>query len=261
MRVAIAFFGIPRLTEKCYPSIEEKILSQLPQNSENKIFFHLYNQKEIANPRSGEFTSIPEGAYKPFLGFNGELESPGDCLTRWKYEEIKKFGDTWNDNFASLKNLIHQLNSLYKVTSLIEKYSPDVVLFVRPDLIYHNNFPQKVFEFSYENPSSVFIPSWQWWGGYNDRFSICGRDIFKVYGHRIEQIFNFCQHLKEPLNAEKLVKFSLDRSNARVIPINLRASRARANGQIKKEKFFPLLGMGNFKNYIDYLKKKAESSF
>lgn len=258
MKIAIAFYGIPRSTTKSYPSIEKRILSTLPKNAEIKIFYHLYEQASVTNKRSGENAPIEQSAYTPFLVHNGFLETPGECLLKWPVHEIKKFGDTWHDDYQSLGNLMHQLNSLYEVTNLIESFDPDVVLFLRPDLIYHDTPPSEIYSFLLKEKSAIFIPSWQWWGGYNDRFSICGKEAYSSYGKRITQALNYCQANNKSLNSEELVKFASDKTNLVVYPLNVRASRARVDGTVKKEIFSSFRGMGGAKHAALLLFKRAQ---
>lgn len=258
MKIAVAFYGIPRSTVKSYPSIESKILSSLPENAEVQIFYHLYDQAEINNKRSGENAPIDRSAYSPFLKHKGLLEVPGGCLTRWEFEKIKGFGDTWGDEYQSLSNLMHQLNSLFEVTVLIDNFDPDVVLFLRPDLIYHDSPSHKIYSFLLKNKSAIFIPAWQWWGGYNDRFSICGKKAYSAYGKRVTQALNFCETQGKSLNSEELVKFAVDATGAEVFPLGVRASRARVDGSVKNELFSSFRGMGGMKHSANLITKKIQ---
>lgn len=258
MKIAIAFYGIPRSTIKSYPSIEEKIINTLPDGAETKIFYHLYDQAAISNKRSGENSPIEKSAYSPFLTHNGFLEVPGECLEKWPLEQIKEYGDTWNDNFQSLSNLMHQLNSLFEVTKLVEDFDPDIVIFLRPDLIYHDTPPHDAYSFILKAGRAIFIPDWQWWGGYNDRFSICNKESYKTYGKRITQALQFCETQKKSLNSEELVKFVIDKANISVYPLSIKASRARVDGTVKKEIFSTYRGMGGAKGSISLITKKIK---
>lgn len=260
MKIAIAFYGIPRSTLS-YPSIEQKIFSTLPKDAEVKIFYHLYDQAIISNKRSGENSIIEKAAYAPFLEHNGELELPGNCLEKWQFEQVKSFGDTWNDEYQSLSNLLHQLNSLFEVTTQIDKFGPDMVLFLRPDLIYHDSPPSTIYSYLFRNQSAVFVPSWQWWGGYNDRFAFCGKEAYSIYGKRITQVIQFCEQNKKSLNSEELVKFVLDSKKLNIYPLNVRASRARVDGTVKKEIFSSYRGMGGIKHCARLAHKKINLIF
>lgn len=121
MRIAVAFFGIPRNSSICFPSIEQNIYQHLPGNAQVRSYYHLYEPQLVDNPRSGENGFISESNYLPFAHMEGRLEEAGACLKCWGFDEIRKHGDVWRDNFKSLSNLIHQLNSLHAVTALVDK--------------------------------------------------------------------------------------------------------------------------------------------
>ena len=256
MKIAVAFFGIPRATQQCFPSIQKKILDTLPKDAEVKVFFHLYQQSMVINKRSKENGALTNEDYAPFLDFTGKLEAPEDCLETWDFEGIKESGDYWNDDFASLKNLIHQLNSLYEVTQMLKDYEPDVVLFIRPDLIYHDSFRNNCVRFSLKYPNSSFIPAWQWFRGLNDRFSICGKQSYEAYGERILNIKDYLSSVDNPLHSEDLLKFSLNKNNTLIMPLCIKASRVRIGGLIRKEKFSIFKKTGGFKSATSLIIKK-----
>lgn len=253
LKVAVAFFGIPRNSEICFPSIQENVLAQLPANSDVKCFYHLYEIQEIQNQRSGEMGELKADNYEPFHAMTGVLASTDGVLERWDFERVKALGDTWADEHASLRNLIYQLNSLHTVTAMMESFDPDFVVFVRPDNFYHSPLPAYVFAHPAARRRNVYIPDWQWWGGLNDRFAICGRDAYQAYGKRIEHIFDFCEATGRKLHSERLLKYVLQKAGARVCTMDTRASRVRINGAFADESFSPKRGMGKRENRYFHL--------
>ncbi|SEJ03502.1 hypothetical protein SAMN04244573_01083 [Azotobacter beijerinckii] len=237
MKIAVAYFGIPRNSKICYPSILQNIYAALPERADVESFYHFYRQDRVRNPHSGEDGALDSENYSAFAGMQGVLEPPDECLQRWEFERIKEFGDAWGDDFVSLGNLLRQLNSLYEVVSQVESFAPDFVLFVRPDLLYHDPMPSYIFRFPGLRRDNVYVPNWQWWGGLNDRFAICGRDSYKAYGRRIERIFDFCQATGRPLHSERLLKYALRQARSRVCTLNVRASRVRLDGKVVEELF------------------------
>lgn len=240
MKIVVAFFGIPRCTAISAPSIEANILAPLRKLGEVEVVYHLYEQKQVSNSRSGEHGQLDPANYTYFQQFRGITEVPGvahegDALNKWK-----SFGDAFADDFASLRNLRSQLYSLLQVSRLVESTNPDVVLFIRPDLLYHDPIPARLIEIAQENPKACIIPDWQWWGGYNDRFSICGRDAYWSYGTRIRQVINFCTQHQSPLHSESLVRYALKADGLKLYTTGLQASRVRVSGETKIEEFNPL---------------------
>ena len=248
LKIAVAFFGIPRNSPICFPSIEQNVLAQLPAGSDVKCFYHLYKIDEVQNSRSGESGELTANNYQPFESMNGTLTSTEGVLERWDFEQVKAQGDTWGDDYVSLRNLIYQLNSLHTVTSMIEPFDPDFVVFVRPDNFFHTALPGYVFDHPGARRHNVYIPDWQWWGGLNDRLAICGRDTYRAYGKRVEQIFDFCQATGRKLHSERLLKYVMQQAGAKVCTLKTQASRVRITGAFAEESFSPKRGMGKREN-------------
>lgn len=244
----MAFFGIPRNSQICFPSIEENILAQLPSDSNVKCFYHLYKIDEVQNSRSGEQGELKADNYQAFEPMTGLLASTDGVLDRWDFDQVKAMGDTWADDFASLRNLLYQLNSLHTVTTMMESFNPDFVVFVRPDNFYHTALPAYVFKHPDARRNNVYIPEWQWWGGLNDRFAICGRDTYIAYGKRIECIFDFCKATGRKLHSERLLKYALQQAGAKICTMDTRASRVRITGAFAEEGFSPKRSMGKREN-------------
>lgn len=251
MKIAIAFFGIPRNSLICFPSILENVYSVL-ELYEVRSYYHFYKQDKVVSQRSGESSDLDVLNYSFFNGMNGFLEEPNACLIKWGFEDVKKFGDTWEDGYSSIRNLIHQLNSLYEVTGLIEssQYDPDVVLFIRPDLLYHQVIPEFCLRGALKDSKSIYIPNWQWWNGLNDRFSICGKDSYRAYGKRVLDMMSYCLENNRSIHSERLLKYSLLKNKARIKALNVNASRVRVSGLIVDEDFSGQRGMGKRENRI-----------
>lgn len=248
MKVAVAYFGIPRNSSVCFPTIQENVYRQLAKGAQVASFYHLYEPQLVENPRSGESAFLDHKNYVVFSGMDGRFEAAGPCLERWGFDRIKQFGDVWGDDFKSLSNLIHQLNSLHAVTGLVQEYDPDVVLFLRPDLLYHDRLPQFVVSAVAAQPLAVYIPEWQWWNGLNDRFAICGRSVYAAYGRRIERAFSFCEQQSRGLHAERFLRFAMTEAGAKLRALEMRASRVRIGGEVVAESFSPKRSMGRREN-------------
>ncbi len=237
MKIAIAMFGIPRGSSVTMPTIEEHFIRPAQAAGECRVFHHLYLQDRVINPRSGEEAAMPGDAYEPFEDFDGELEAPEHCLALHRFEQIKAFGDFYEDGFRSIRNLVHQLHSLQRVTRRVADWQPDVVLFLRPDLRYASGFSAAELERVAARPRRCVIPDWHWWSGYNDRFALCGSQIYRDYGERIDRVIEYCRSTGRPLHSERLVRYALQRGGASVRTTPAQASRVRVDGQVKPEDF------------------------
>ncbi len=235
----IAFFGIDRRLDITAPSIIENIIRPAQEHFQVKLMAHLWSVTSIDNDRSGEkgklaaprLSLLPEGEYK--------IEPPIERAGHPDFQTLCEFGDFWGDGFKSLFNLYSQLVSLTRVTNMALEEKPDYVIFVRPDLLYHDSFEPslKVVKES-EATSIIGLPNWQPHGGFNDRFAICkGRSATEAYGKRLACVLEFCNVSSAPLHSEKLLKYAVTQSNIKVKKISARASRIRIDGRSQVEDF------------------------
>src|SRR5690606_35108405 len=141
------------------------------------------------------------------------LERPGACLAERGFEHIAQFGDFWGDDLKSLRNLVHQLHSLDVVTEAALSWAPDIVGICRPDLRYLDPFDQWRAEAAETLEPTVFVPDWQHWGGYNDRFAVCSSPTAAgAWGKRVESALDYVKSTGRPLHSERLLAWRLKRS-------------------------------------------------
>lgn len=237
-KIAICFFGITRSLKLTHASIIANVVNPINEIAESEVLCHFYDLNEIANIRTSEFAQ--QDARDAYLLKPDwiEFEEPNGCLVKWNFESIKKYGDITTDDFKTISNLIHQLHSLKKVSDEVLRRNYDICIFVRPDLVYHDNFRAVILAAIGVTRPTVFLPEWQSWGGYNDRFAICvGSKAISSYGSRIKHALTFCERTMSPLFPEKLLKFSLQHDGIDVVHIKNRATRLRITGVYHDEDF------------------------
>ena len=161
IRIAICFFGITRSLSHTIESIEKNIFTPARTFGTVRVFAHFFNQKEVQNPRSGESGKFDAKEYTLLNPDWVHLEEPDDCLAIHGFETLKAYGDSWEDGFNSLRNLVHQLHSLNEVTKAASEWAPDIVLFVRPDLFYHSSVGKHIATALKCESASVILPAWQ----------------------------------------------------------------------------------------------------
>ena len=237
-RFAICFFGIPRALNKTAESIKLNIVKPL-KRFDPIVLGHFFDQKTIRNTRSGESGSINFEDVS-LLPFDSICKEPTDeFLTRDFYNEVKSYGDVFGDDFQSIRNLLHQLKSISTVTRMALNNGAKQVLFVRPDIMYHDSF-DKISRLLQQSGSYCYIPNWQHWSrGYNDRFALCiGTDSIEAYGNRYYRLRDYMEECRIPLHPEKFLKYCLSRNkNTTVKFIKLKGSRVRIDGRIMQEDF------------------------
>ena len=241
-RIAICFFGITRSLHYTIGSIERRILRPAARQGETRIFAHFFRQAEIANARSGEFGRLRADEHALLRPDWLELEEPDQCLAQHGFEVLKAHGDPWDDGFVSLRNLVHQLHSLDRVTGAALDWRPDIVIFARPDLRYHEGLAGPLRRIRKATGDVALVPDWQHWrGGLNDRFALCtAPDAAAAYGRRVHRMTAYCEAVNGPLHAELLLRHCLEEAGVTIGTIPTLASRVRFDGSLKREEFCPL---------------------
>lgn len=239
-RVAICFFGITRSLRFTESSINKSVIHPLRSRFSVDVYGHFYNINRVVNARSKE-NDIVDQTEVNLIDFKElRLEAPGSRTVMERFELSSSYGDFWNDDFASLRNVTHQLYSLRTVFGLCGNCDYDYYVFVRPDLLYHDDI-MSMFDCILpqgRSSGSVVVPGWQSHGGVNDRFSLCsGRDAAKVYAERFDAIEDFLRSKKCSFHSERHLLFVLERSRVNIAFTSIRASRVRANGYVRKEDF------------------------
>lgn len=237
LHIAVCFFGITRSLKHTINSIEENIIFPAQARGTARIFAHFFDQKVIDNPRSGESGKLPTNEHLLLHPNWVEIEEPDLCLSEHCFAQVKSYGDAWNDDFRSLRNLIHQLHSLNRVTRAALDWQPDIFIFARPDLRYHDSLGRYINAKS--NAPLVQLPSWQHWKhGLNDRFAIAtGSEAAQAYGTRINLIKQFCHDQNRSLHAELLLRYALEVNSINTKLIGARASRVRSDSTQVDEDF------------------------
>lgn len=237
-KVAICFFGITRSLNYTHTSIEANVLAPARKLSSPKVYAHFFLQKEIDNPRTGEKGQLDHEQHRLLPIDWLKLEDPDRCLGQWNFEGLKAWGDSWGDDFRSMRNLIHQLHSLYVVTEAALADGAEVCLVCRPDLLYHDSLDPVLARALRTKGDCVFLPFWQGYRGLNDRFAICvGPKAIAAYGQRILMAEAYCRERGVALHSERLLAFSLKKVGVRVQLIGARATRVRMNAAQFEEDF------------------------
>jgi hypothetical protein len=230
-KIAICFFGITRSLSHTVSSIKLNVLDPATERGKATVYSHFFLQKDLINPRSGELGQLDPNEHRLLPNDWLQLEESDACLSEYDLPRLKSWGDSWQDDFRSLRNLVHQLHSLNAVASAALSDGADICIFCRPDLTYHDSLLRPLGRAAAVNRPTVFLPYWQPFGGLNDRFAVCaGAEAISAYGQRIRQIHDFCATTSKPLHSEELLAYSLSRAGVDIRKIGTRASRTRLGG-------------------------------
>lgn len=257
LKIAICFYGITRSLKHTIGSIRTNLIDPAGKFGTVKTFAHFFNQDRVENPRSKESVQLDKNEFELLKADCVQFEEPGLCLDLLDFEALKTYGDARSDGFHSLRNLVHALHSLKQVTEMAAEWQPDIVIFARPDLLYHSSLEPCLKEASQMGGPKVFIPDWQHWrGGYNDRFAVCvGLEAARAYGTRADRMLEYCATFNEPLHSELLLRFVMERSTSSIRFISNRATRVRADGRLKREHFGVSL-RDKFKTHLRRTRRK-----
>ena len=233
--VAICFFGLTRSLEYTLDSIKENILTPLKNANINyDIILHTYNLDFINSKRSGENTKLNTEEWKLLKPDYYKIDNQDLFDKSYDYNYVKSFGDAWNTNFENTINVVRQFNSLQKVWKLAQssKSDYDCYLFIRPDLKYTSKLDiSQVIEAS-NNNNVIYTPSWQKWGGLNDRMALGDYKSMSKYANRLDKISNYLETTNKPLHAENLLKFVIQKYKIKNKDFKLIGKRVRRNGKI-----------------------------
>lgn len=234
-RVALCFFGLPRALPQTSESIRENLIAPLAAQADLVCLSHLYD----GSAEPGE--EVTYDTQSLLHTDHHEQEPPGLCLSQWGFDGLLAYGDYWQNGGVSLRNLVHQLHSLHRVTQMAQKAGAEHCLFVRPDLLYHDSLERSVSDLLRCDADRVFLPDWQHWkGGLNDRMAYCaGPKAIEAYGKRADIMHRFCKATRSPLQSEQLVAYALWQAGLPWSRLAMRASRIRANGAQVSEDFTP----------------------
>jgi hypothetical protein len=127
---------------------------------------------------------------------------------------------------------LRSLARLWSLLQLLDAAEADVVLLLRPDLLYLDSLdPARHLAPVLAGKADLVVPSWQSWGGLNDRFAFCSVRAAKIYATRIQLVSEACREMRG-MHAETFLAFIAECYGLRVALTDLRAVRVRANGQV-----------------------------
>ncbi|APW42761.1 hypothetical protein [Rhodoferax saidenbachensis] len=235
--IAIAFYGITRSLKYTVESIRKQILEPARQVGSVQVYCHFFKQYSINNPRTGEIGELDVDEWQLLQPDVAQIEEV-DTETENRYlVDLLPYGNAWEDDGQSLRNILRQLISLERVTQMIHQAgAADIVVFLRADMLYHDKFPFADWV-SMVQHNTVMVPYWQWSGGLNDRFAVCGASAFVRYGSRIKNAERYCASMNKPLHSERLLMFTMMRSPLQLATMSMGATRVRSDGGHAKESF------------------------
>lgn len=180
-RCFIGFFGITRSLRHTAGAVHTNFYEPLRQVGITTLRAGHFNLPEtIDNPRSGERNVATDRAESVLLDLDlCWIEPQARASIAVELDVARDFPDTIGDQYRSMENLCHQLRSLDRLWSLLRLLGVnenDLVLLLRPDLLYLDPLDPAVHLGPLlDGRAELIVPVWQGWGGLNDRFAFLYR--------------------------------------------------------------------------------------
>ncbi|KAG5188241.1 hypothetical protein JKP88DRAFT_305179 [Tribonema minus] len=245
-RYALCFFGLTRSVAWTIDSIRHHILAPLQAAGaavRYDVFVHTYRvDTPLDNPRAGErgvayanhFTDVQMLRPTRYL-----ITSQDDfdqtypdihAITplKWQYDED-----------ATIRNIFRAQNSLSLVWSIMADHASEHkidyagVVLLRPDVLYLNDLD--IVQLGELPENTTFIPSFQSYGGYNDRFAYGRPSAMRAYCNRLDTMVSRAIEAGASVNSEKLLVRHLRAHNVSVAPIDMTFARVRTTGGVPRK--------------------------
>ena len=233
-RVLICYFGLTRSLKYTISSHKNIINTLKKSGMKVDIALHTYNLKELTNKRTNEKNcKLDTEEYKKLNPKMYLITDQDEFLSEIKsngfFEYACSNGDPWNDEFKSLQNLFCQLNSLKLVTELWNEYDYDVVMYLRPDLLYNELDMNDIYKVISDDVILIrpYINNW-----FDDRSAIGPPKLMKLYGKRYDYVKEYLDKGKK-LHSEEFMTYIVNNKIRNYShDMKLRGKRVRANGKV-----------------------------
>lgn len=243
-RCALLLYGLPKFfRERSYPSLVAHVVARM--RSPVDVFVHTYDLRATTNPRNHEHDCAldPDEVFdaRP-VAWQVDTQARIDAETAPLFEELKAYGDAWQNGFISLRNALRQYHSINCAHALMDAHVRATgarpyatVIASRMDMLYLDDLDASLDGALHLAHDSVCIPDFHESGGFNDRFAIGGTDAMRSYCvDRLRWTVPFCQASGRPMHSESFIAWRLTRplESLHVRKMRFRLRRIRANGHV-----------------------------
>lgn len=240
MRIAVIFFGVARGIAITIESIKRNIYAC---NAGDEFSFYtiasLNLVESIRNPRTGENGILSNAAEVFLLNANAyTLVRQDDAAIAQAFAAARRQHDPFQNEWISIRNVLHQLASLRRAWTLSMDAlhgDADYFLFVRPDLIYHDEIKLADILHGFHGRGNIAVPAWHSFGGFNDRFALADPTAARHYAERLNLVPEYCANAV--FHPETFLAYVLEKAQCSVCRLPVWASRVRAHGAIMREDF------------------------
>ncbi len=253
MNFAIILHGlVHRSLPLVASSFNDNLLNPLQPLGSTDVYFHSWDTDRLDNPRTGENdVRIEPGSIDRFLGMaQGRLESRSafDATIDWQplleRNPMRHCTDSEAAARVTLMNYVRSLESLRRAWEIYlerREVRHDWIIVTRADLRFlHPVFlptldagfcPPPGRADSAPQDSTLWVPAFQDWGGFNDRFAIGREREMATYSRRFDFALQWIREGKGG-NPQRILKHYLESKAISTQQIDLAFQRVRATGEI-----------------------------
>jgi hypothetical protein len=232
MKIAVCFVGVTRNYSKyTFESIQKNLFDVVAKRDPNfKKFAHFNQLAVLTNERSRENgVALDQDEYKLLNCDEVELTDQALVDERIDFEYLKQFGNTWKDNFGTLKNVLRQMYSLNAIANILERQNTkfDLVIYSRICLRFYKpiEIPRKI------RPRTLYTPWFEGFRGLNDRFALGDMETMLLFCRRQSMARDFIAETGLPMGAENYLLWYARKKGLQTRHLtSMNFSRVRADG-------------------------------
>lgn len=198
MEVAVCYYGLTRSVKLCHSSHKEKVFQVLDKLGYNyDIFMHTWELSGETQRVHHNTLNVPVD-YEEYQLLNPKYFKR-DCQDEFLgsfdinvYTEDNRKRGEWNPILTL--NLLCGLESLRRVYTMVEESEKkyDKIIIIRPDLYLKTELSfDSICSFLEKNERGIVIPSFDHWGGRNDKFAVMNFSHAKSYCTRIHGLLDY----------------------------------------------------------------------
>jgi hypothetical protein len=236
MKILCVFFGIGRGLDIAEKSIFSNVIQPIKNLGHEVFTIYILNEVEfVSNQRSGDYGSIALVSDRVFGANKIVRVNQKSLLNVQLYKASKRYPDKHNDNYASNKNLLCQLEMLHLSTECVNYMEFDRVVCCRDDLSIQDKYIKwnHILNVSYKYP---IVSIWGWHNGVAERFVVSSSSHAYMLANRVSLVEK-CMKKYGGLNGEELMYFAFNHYLIDVAAVDIKTWRVRLGGRLHDEKF------------------------
>ncbi len=233
-RLAICYWGLQRSSKFVYESHAAQVHEPLHKAGiPFDIYLHTWYSKEFWVVDKRDTVSTANNTDWTYLRPNVvQVDSQDEFLQNISFSEFYYAHEKHNEWLPQLlNNHLCALESQKRVTNMCLSANKNYthIMFLRPDVRVQSPLPvESIFSTKFD-PKAIYIPNYDHYEGYNDRFAVVHAQNVLWYSHRIDFAPRYRREHGRIIS-EKYVKFVVDSFYSPVF-IDFKFIRVRSDGR------------------------------